>query len=130
MAMDVAVKAESKSKPDARPVPVIKQVGIIGAGQMGSGIAHVIALGKYDVLLNDIRKEQVDSALATIEKNMSRQVAKGLVNEDDMKAALARIKFAPDLDAFTQSDMVIEAATEDESIKRRIFQELCPKLKP
>ena len=128
--MDVAVKAESKSKPDARPVPVIKQVGIIGAGQMGSGIAHVIALGKYDVLLNDIRKEQVDSALATIEKNMSRQVAKGLVNEDDMKAALARIKFAPDLDAFTQSDMVIEAATEDESIKRRIFQELCPKLKP
>ena len=128
--MDVAVKADNKSKPDARPVPVIKQVGVIGAGQMGSGIAHVIALGKYDVLLNDIRKEQVDKALATIEKNMGRQVAKGLVKEDDMKAALARIKFAPDLDAFASSDMVIEAATEDESVKRRIFQDLCPKLKP
>lgn len=127
--MDVAVKAESKSKPDARPVPVIKQVGVIGAGQMGSGIAHVIALGKYDVLLNDIRKEQVEQALAIIEKNMSRQVAKGLVQEEDMKAALGRISFAPDLDAFANADMVIEAATEDETVKRRIFQDLCPKLK-
>src|SRR5690554_2772612 len=107
--MDVAVKAESKAKPDARPVPVIKSVGVIGAGQMGSGIAHVVALGKYDVLLNDVRKEQVDKALSIIEKNMGRQVAKGLVKEGDMKAALARITFAPDLDAFATSDMVIEA---------------------
>jgi 3-hydroxybutyryl-CoA dehydrogenase len=127
--MDVAVKAEGKAKPDARPVPVIKQVGVIGAGQMGSGIAHVIALGKYEVLLADIRKEAVDKALATIEKNMGRQVAKGLFQEADMKAALGRIKFAPNLDALGTCDMVIEAATEDESVKRRIFQELCPKLK-
>jgi 3-hydroxybutyryl-CoA dehydrogenase len=127
--MDVAVKAEGKAKPDARPVPVIKQVGVIGAGQMGSGIAHVIALGKYEVLLSDIRKEAVDKALATIEKNMGRQVAKGVVKEADMKAALSRIKFAPSLDALGNCDMVIEAATEDETIKRRIFQELCPKLK-
>ncbi|WP_334146463.1 3-hydroxybutyryl-CoA dehydrogenase [Hyphomicrobium sp.] len=128
--MDVAVKAESKGKPDARPVPDIKLIGVIGAGQMGSGIAHVIALGKYDVLLNDIRKEAVDKALATIEKNMARQVSKGLVKEADVKAALARIKFAPGLEAFNNCDMVIEAATEDEAVKRKIFQELCPKLKP
>ncbi len=89
--MDVAVKADSKAKPDARPLPTIKKVGVIGAGQMGSGIAHVIALGKYDVSINDIRKEAVDKALATIEKNMGRQVAKGLVKEADMKAALTRI---------------------------------------
>jgi len=128
--MDVAVKSESKAKPDARPVPDIKLIGIVGAGQMGSGIAHVIALGKYDVLLNDIRKEAVDKALATIEKNMARQVSKGLVKEDDVTAAMARIKFAPDLDAFNNCDMVIEAATEDEAVKRKIFQQLCPKLKP
>lgn len=128
--MDVAVKADSKAKPEARPVPDIKQVGIIGAGQMGSGIAHVVALGKYDVLINDVRKEQVDKALALIEKNMGRQVAKGIVKEADMKTALSRIKFAPSLDAFADCDMVIEAATEDEAIKRKIFQELCPKLKP
>ncbi|MCQ3941587.1 MAG: 3-hydroxybutyryl-CoA dehydrogenase, partial [Alphaproteobacteria bacterium] len=103
---------------------------IIGAGQMGSGIAHVVALGKYDVLINDVRKEQVDKALALIEKNMGRQVAKGIVKEADMKTALSRIKFAPSLDAFADCDMVIEAATEDEAIKRKIFQELCPKLKP
>jgi 3-hydroxybutyryl-CoA dehydrogenase len=128
--MDVAVKAESKGKPEARPVPDIRQIGVIGAGQMGSGIAHVIALGKYDVLLNDVRKEAVDKALVTIEKNMGRQVAKGLVKEADVKSALGRIKFAPNLDAFSTCDMVIEAATEDEAIKRKIFQELCPKLKP
>lgn len=127
--MDVAVKAESKAKPDARPVPDIKKIGIVGAGQMGSGIAHVIALGKYDVLINDVRKEAVDKALATIEKNMGRQVSKGLVQEADMKSALERIKFAPDLTALGDCDMVIEAATEDETIKRRIFQDLCPKLK-
>ncbi|HEX2840551.1 3-hydroxybutyryl-CoA dehydrogenase [Hyphomicrobium sp.] len=128
--MDVAVKSEAKAKSANRPAPEIKQVGIIGAGQMGSGIAHVIALGKYDVLLNDVRKEAVDHALATIEKNMGRQVAKGVVNEADMKSALSRIKVAPNLDAFAMCDMVIEAATEDEATKRRIFQELCPKLKP
>jgi 3-hydroxybutyryl-CoA dehydrogenase len=109
---------------------VIKQVGVIGAGQMGSGIAHVIALGKYDVLMTDIRKEAFDKAISVIEKNLGRQVAKGVVKEGDMKQALGRIKFAPNLDAFGDSDMVIEAATEDESIKRKIFQELCPKLKP
>jgi 3-hydroxybutyryl-CoA dehydrogenase len=128
--MDVAVKADTKSKPDARPLPVIKKIGVIGAGQMGSGIAHVIALGRYDVVINDIRKEAVDKALATIEKNMGRQVAKGLVKEADMKSALTRIAFAPSIESLSDCDMVIEAATEDEGVKRKIFQGLCPVLKP
>lgn len=127
--MDVAVKSEKGGKPDARPVPTIKKVGVIGAGQMGSGIAHVIALGGYDVMLNDIRKEAVDKALELVAKNMSRQVAKGIVKEGAMKAAMARISFAPSLDALGDCDMVIEAATEDEAIKRKIFVDLCPKLK-
>jgi 3-hydroxybutyryl-CoA dehydrogenase len=128
--MDVAVKADSKAKSEARPLPTIKKVGVIGAGQMGSGIAHVIALGKYDVVINDIRKEAVDTALATIEKNMGRQVAKGLVKEADMKEAMTRIAFAPSVESLGDCDMVIEAATEDEVIKRKIFQGLCPVLKP
>ncbi len=106
---------------------MIKQVGVIGAGQMGSGIAHVIALGKYDVLLDRYPEGSLRSrAISVIEKNLGRQVAKGIVKEDDMKQALGRIKFAPNLDALGDSDMVIEAATEDEAVKRKIFQELCP----
>lgn len=128
--MDVAIGAESKSTSDARPLPVIRQVGVIGAGQMGSGIAHVIALAKYDVFLNDISQEQTEKALAIIEQNLGRQVARGVVNEDDKTAALSRITIASDLNALASSDMVIEAATEDEAVKRQIFQELCPKLKP
>jgi 3-hydroxybutyryl-CoA dehydrogenase len=123
--MDVAVKG----KPEPRPVPVIKKVGVIGAGQMGTGIAHVIALGGYDVLLNDLKKEAVDKSLATMAKNMGRQVTKGLIKEADMKAALGRVKYAPGFDALSDCDMVIEAATEDEGIKHKIFAELCPKLK-
>ncbi len=80
MVMDVALKSGSKGMPEPRPVPTIKKVGVIGAGQMGSGIAHVIALGKYDVMLNDIRKESVDRALALIEKNLGRQAAKGVIS--------------------------------------------------
>jgi len=127
--MDVAVKADSRAKAEARPVPVIKKIGVIGAGQMGSGIAHVIALGGYEVLLNDIKKEAVDKSLATIEKNMGRQVSKGTIKDDAMKAALKRIAYAPSLDVLGDCDMVIEAATEDEAIKRKIFVDLCPKLK-
>ncbi|MGQ0673676.1 MAG: 3-hydroxybutyryl-CoA dehydrogenase [Hyphomicrobium sp.] len=96
---------------------------------MGTGIAHVIALGGYDVLLNDLRKDAVDRALGLIEKNMVRQAQKGIVKDGDIKSALKRIKYAPTFEAFADCDMVIEAATEDENIKRKIFQELCPKMK-
>jgi len=126
--MNVAVKSQARPKTGTKKSGFIKTVGIIGAGQMGSGIAHVIALGGYSVSLNDLRKEIVDDALASIEKNMARQTSKGVIKESDAKAALKRIGFASSLDEFSDCDLVIEAATEDEAIKRKIFAALCPKL--
>ena len=108
---------------------VIKTVAVIGAGQMGNGIAHVASLGGYDVLINDLKKDAVDKALDLIEKNMARQVSRGLITEAEMTQALKRISYAPDLDTVGQADLVIEAATEDESVKRKIFADLLPKLK-
>jgi 3-hydroxybutyryl-CoA dehydrogenase len=108
----------------------IRKVGIIGAGQMGSGIAHVIALSGYDVALHDLNKERVDAAIATIDKNLTRQVASGKITEEEKKKALARISYADTLQAFGDADLVIEAATEDETVKRKIFVSLCPFLKP
>jgi 3-hydroxybutyryl-CoA dehydrogenase len=127
--MDAAVKSAPKGKGDARGLPVIKKVGIIGAGQMGTGIAHVIALAGYDVALNDLKKDAVEKSIAIIEKNLGRQASKGAIKEGDIKPALKRIKFADGMQALGDCDLVIEAATEEESIKRKIFQELCPKLK-
>jgi len=126
--MNVAVKSQARPKTETKKSWVIKKVGIIGAGQMGSGIAHVIALGGYSVSLNDLRKEIVDDALAKIEKSMARQASKGVIKESDAKAALKRIGFASSFDEFASCDLVIEAATEDEAIKRKIFAALCPKL--
>ncbi len=108
----------------------IRKVGIIGAGQMGSGIAHVCALAGYDVLLYDISPESLEKALATINGNMARQVNKGIITEDERKAALERIAPIGDMAEFGACDLVIEAATEDEDVKRAIFAELCPHLKP
>jgi 3-hydroxybutyryl-CoA dehydrogenase len=109
---------------------VIKKVGIIGAGQMGNGIAHVVALSGYDVGLYDLAKERVEAALATINGNMARQVARGKIAEDARKAALSRISHVPTLEEFGDADLVIESAVEDEDVKRKIFQALCPHLKP
>jgi 3-hydroxybutyryl-CoA dehydrogenase len=97
---------------------------------MGSGIAHVIALSGYDVSLYDIAKERVDAALATIDKNLARQVASGKITEEDRKKALSRISYAETMQEFADADLVIEAATEDETVKRKIFVALCPYLKP
>ena len=108
----------------------IQSVGVIGAGQMGNGIAHVFALAGYDVLLNDISDEALDRALELIATNMGRQVARKAITEDDREAALARIRKAPDLAAIGKADMVIEAATEKESLKHAIFKELVPHLGP
>src|SRR5262245_56504401 len=126
--MNVAVKSADKPKAEAKLPHVIKKIGVIGAGQMGTGIAHVIALGGYSVALNDLKKKAVDDALSTIERNMNRQASKGAIKEGDVKAALKRISYAPDLAAFGDCDLVIEAATEDEAIKRKIFAEICPHL--
>ncbi len=108
---------------------IIRKVGIIGAGQMGNGIAHVAAQAGYRVAISDLKAENFDKAIDTITRNMTRQVNKGLMKDVDMRASLDRIEFAPGYENFADCDLVIEAAVEEEAVKRRIFQELCPKLK-
>ena len=106
----------------------IERIGVIGAGQMGNGIAHVLSLAGYDVVLEDINAEQLSRATAIIKKNMQRQAARGLIKEDEIEAALARIHTSQSLEGMRDRELVIEAATEDEAVKRKIFQELCPRL--
>ena len=108
----------------------IKTVGVIGAGQMGSGIAHVVALGGYDVLLHDVSAERIDQGIRLIEKNMTRQVSRGLIEPAAMEAAMARIKAAPELQTIGDADLAIEAATENEETKKTIFKALGPHLGP
>ncbi len=108
----------------------IEKVGVVGAGQMGNGIAHVFALAGYQVLLNDISQESLDAALIRIGKNLDRQVAKGVVSAAEKDAALARIQTTLTLTDLGQTDLVIEAATEKEEIKKQIFDALLPHLKP
>jgi len=107
----------------------IRKVGVIGAGQMGSGIAHVCALAGYDVLLHDISEERIQAGLATINGNMTRQVSSGRITAEEREASLDRIHPALSLDAFEATDLVIESASEDEAIKREIFADLCPHLR-
>ena len=108
----------------------IQKVGVIGAGQMGSGIAHVCALAGFEVALNDISMDRIRSGLATINGNMARQVGSGKITEEERQAALERIRPAASLDNMSDADLVIESATEDEQIKRKILTQLCPGLKP
>ncbi len=108
----------------------IKTVGVIGAGQMGSGIAHVCSLAGFSVRLHDLSEERINAGLATINGNMARQVAKGAITDGDRQAALERIKPAPGYDDLAACDIVIEAATENEEVKRKIFTNLCPSLRP
>ncbi|MCA3280963.1 MAG: 3-hydroxybutyryl-CoA dehydrogenase [Roseomonas sp.] len=108
----------------------INKLGVIGAGLMGNGIAHVAALSGVPVVLMDVQQQALDRALATMAKNMERQVSKGSISGADRDAALARIVTATDNSAFADCDMVIEAATENEEIKKKIFAALCPVLKP
>ena len=108
----------------------IKKVGIIGAGQMGNGIAHVCALAGFDVALNDVTVERIQSGLATINGNMARQVSKGTIAEADRVTALERIQPAESYEAFGDCDLVIESAIENEEIKRKIFAQLRGIVKP
>ena len=108
----------------------VKKIGIIGAGQMGSGIAHVVALSGFDVAVNDLERDRFDNALSTIDKNLTRQVASGKIDEEEKNRTLARIKFAESFADFADADLVVEAATEEETVKRKIFVALCPYLKP
>jgi 3-hydroxybutyryl-CoA dehydrogenase len=108
----------------------IQSVGVIGAGQMGNGIAHVCALAGYTVMLNDVSSDRIKAGMATINGNMARQVARKTISEDDRTKALGRIKTAEKYDALADCDLVIETATEKEDIKRKIFADVCASLKP
>lgn len=103
----------------------IKIIGVVGAGQMGNGIAHVCALAGYDVFLNDISQDSLDRGMAAIEKNMARQLSRDLITKDEMDIGLKRIKPTTSLSPFADADLAIEAATENRDIKEKIFAALC-----
>ena len=133
----MAAMTQVRERPKARTSdqaekmsPTIRKIGVIGAGQMGNGIAHVAALAGMDVLLNDISGDRINAGLATINGNLTRQVSRKLIAEEDRQAALKRIAPAETLDKLGDCDLVIESASEKEEVKRRIFADLCPNLKP
>jgi 3-hydroxybutyryl-CoA dehydrogenase len=107
----------------------IHRVGVIGAGQMGNGIAHVCALAGFDVTLNDVSEERVKAGIATINGNLARQVVRQAISENDRQAALGRIGAAANVEALADCDIVIETAIEKEDVKRKILAALCPVLK-
>ncbi len=107
----------------------IKTIGVIGAGQMGNGIAHVCALAGFDVSLNDISSDRIETGLATINGNLARQVASGRISEDQRKAVLGSIRSTENLEDLGEADLIIESAVEDEEIKRQIFAKLAPIVK-
>ncbi len=109
---------------------VIKNIGVIGAGQMGCGIAHVSALAGYKVQMYDLSKDRIEAALATINGNLARQVSNGKLSDEDRQKALKLISGSADVNDLAPMDMVIEAATEDESVKRKIYVQVCPVLRP
>ena len=125
--MIMAIKIFARQK-DTMALDV-KKIGIIGAGQMGNGIAHVCALAGIDVRLNDVSEERVAAGLATINGNMARQIGPGQLSEVDRKAALDHIAPSTDFNDLSDCDLVIEAATENEDTKRKIFVKLCPSLR-
>ena len=108
----------------------IRTVGVVGAGQMGNGIAHVFAMAGYDVLVNDISQDSLDRALELISGNLAQQVSRGKISEDDRDGALSRIHTTLKLADLGQRDLIIEAATERETVKQAIFEDLLPHLRP
>ncbi|MQY42197.1 3-hydroxybutyryl-CoA dehydrogenase [Epibacterium sp. SM1969] len=108
----------------------IQSVGVIGAGQMGNGIAHVMALAGYDVVLNDVNQQSLDAAISQIQQNLARQVSKEKITQADLDGAIKRIRPSLSLPDVGGTDLVIEAATERETVKQAIFEDLLPHLKP
>ncbi|MGC1464834.1 MAG: 3-hydroxyacyl-CoA dehydrogenase NAD-binding domain-containing protein, partial [Pseudolabrys sp.] len=107
----------------------IQTIGVIGAGQMGNGIAHVCALAGYNVVLNDLSADRIKAGLATINGNLTRQASKQGLSDEDRKSALSRIKGSEKYEGLANCDLVIETATEKEEVKRKIFADLCASLK-
>jgi 3-hydroxybutyryl-CoA dehydrogenase len=128
--MNIEVTAAAAAAGTTAEPPLIARVGIVGAGQMGNGIAHVCALAGFPVVLLDVQEAALGKAVATMTKNMDRQVARKLITEDQKAEALARITTGTDYALFADCDIVIEAATEKEEVKRAIYKQVCPHLKP
>ena len=128
MNVDVALKATAG--PQDLAVPKIGSVGVIGAGQMGNGIAHVCALAGLTVVLADLKTEALETAMAVMGRNMDRQVNRGSISVEDKFDALSRLTTTTDYAAFGDCDLVIEAATEKEDVKNVVFKALLPHLKP
>ena len=137
--VEVKERPKERTSPRAQParageandaVPSFRKIGVIGAGQMGSGIAHVCALSGFHVLLNDIAADRITQGLATISGNLARQVSRQRISDEQRQAAIKRISPATSLDDLGDCDLVIESATEQEETKRKIFAALCPTLKP
>jgi 3-hydroxybutyryl-CoA dehydrogenase len=128
--MNVEVKPAPASASLLADPPTLARVGVIGAGQMGNGIAHVCALAGLQVNLLDAKQDALDRAVATMSRNMDRQVNRTLISPEDKVDALGRIKLGTDYAMFEGADLVIEAATEKEDVKRAIFKQLVPHLKP
>ena len=111
-------------------VLTIKKVGVIGAGQMGSGIAHVCALKGFDIRLMDVDQPHINSGVENIGRNMDRQIGRGMIRPEEKDSALKRIAPAADYKQFADCDLIVEAATENEQVKRDIFKKLCDGLPP
>jgi 3-hydroxybutyryl-CoA dehydrogenase len=124
----IEVKERPKARSDSAGLP-LRKIGVIGAGQMGSGIAHVTALAGFEVRLNDVSPDRLKAGIATINGNMARQVSRKQITEEERQAALKRIAPAETFEPFGDCDLVIETATEKEDVKRAIFSNLCPVLK-
>ena len=118
------------SSSDSLPIPDFKTVGVIGAGQMGAGIAHVCALAGFDVRMSDLSEDVLSQSMAEMKVNMERQVTRSLISESEMKDALKRVVTGTELSIFSDCELVIEAAVENEELKREIFKALCPILSP
>jgi len=122
--------ATTYAQRDYPPIPEIKRIGVIGAGQMGSGIAQIAAEAGFEVRLSDLSRQALDAAISRIDYFLGRHIAKGVLTEDGKNAALGRIKTGDNLEIFKDCELVIEAASENEDLKRKIFQGLVPNLKP
>src|ERR1700678_1386642 len=128
--VEVKERPKTRGGPSAGMGHPIHKIGVIGAGQMGNGIAHVCALSGLHVLLNDVVAERIGEGIATISGNLARQVSRQRITDEEREAALKRISPAKTLADLGDCDLAIEAATEKEEVKRKIFSALCPGLKP
>jgi len=128
--MTVAIKSSAGFDLEGADALEIQSVGVIGAGQMGNGIAHVCALAGLPVTIVDIKQDALTRAMATMSRNMDRQVNRSLITADERDEAVLRVKTSTDYAAFADADFVIEAATEKEDVKRLVFKALTPNLKP